>query len=170
MFNRIPWIKLKKVLVSACLMGECVRYNGVIKTFKSHVLDSWHCRGQVVAVCPEVAGGLPVPRPRAEIVNGSGSLVLDGRASVTNINGQDVTRFFLAGAREALKLAGFHKIRLAVLKEGSPSCGSSYIYDGSFSGIKKPGKGVAAALLKENGIRVFNEFQIHEAEKFLKFL
>ena len=69
-----------------------------------------------------------------------------------------------------LELASLLGIRLAILKEGSPSCGSGYIYDGSFTGIKKPGKGVAAALLEENGIRVFSEREIPEAEKFIKTL
>jgi uncharacterized protein YbbK (DUF523 family) len=109
-----------------------------------------------------------VPRPRSEIINGDGGLVLSRRTGVININGQDVTKCFLAGAQKAFELADAYKIKLAVFKEGSPSCGSGYIYDGSFSGIKKPGKGVAVALLEKNGIRVFSEREIPEAEKYLK--
>jgi len=161
---------MEKVLVSACLLGEHVRYDGVVKNFESHVLKSWTRQGRVVAICPEVAGGLPVPRPSSEIFGGDGSEVLNGHKKVININGQDVTKYFLEGAQKALELAGSLGIRLAILKEGSPSCGSGYIYDGSFSKIKKPGKGVTAAILEENGIRVFSEREIPEAKKYLNVL
>ncbi len=163
-------MKMEKILVSACLLGERVRYNGIVKSFESHVLTSWNHRGWVVAICPEVAGGLPVPRPRSEISGGDGSQVLNGHKKVIHINGQDVTKNFLDGAQKALELAGSLGIRLAILKEGSPSCGSGYIHDGSFSGIKKPGKGVTAALLEKNRIRVFSENEILEAENYLKTL
>jgi uncharacterized protein YbbK (DUF523 family) len=158
---------MEKILVSACLIGERVRYNGVVKSFESHVLKFWNRIGWVVAICPEVAGGLPVPRTRSEISEGGGSQVLNGHKKVININGQDVTKYFLDGVPKALELGSSLRIRLAILKEGSPSRGSGYIYDGSFSGIKKPGKGVAAALLEENGIRVFSEREIFEAEEYL---
>jgi uncharacterized protein YbbK (DUF523 family) len=163
-------MKMEKILVSACLVGERVRYNGLVKSFEGHVLESWDRRGWVVAICPEVAGGLSVPRPRSEISGGDGVQVLNGHKKVINFNGQDVTKYFLDGAQKALEIASSSGIRLAILKEGSPSCGSGYIYDGSFTGIKKPGKGVAAALLEENGIRVFSEREIPEAEKFIKTL
>lgn len=161
---------MEKVLVSACLMGEHVRYNGIAKNFESHVLKYWCRKGQVVTICPEVAGGLSVPRPRSEITRGDESQVLKGHQKVININGQDVTAYFLDGAKKALELADSLGIRLAILKEGSPSCGSGYIYDGSFSNIKIPGKGVTAALLEKNGIRIFNEREIAKAEKYLRSL
>jgi uncharacterized protein YbbK (DUF523 family) len=161
---------MEKILVSACLVGERVRYNGVVKSFESHILKSWNRRGRVVAICPEVAGGLPVPRPRSEISGGDGNQVLSSHNKVININGQDVTKYFLEGAVKALELAGSLGIKLAIFKEGGPSCGSSYIYDGSFSGIKKPGKGVTAALLGKNGIRVFSEREILKADNYIKTL
>ena len=161
---------MEKILVSACLVGERVRYNGVVKSFESHILKSWNRRGRVVAICPEVAGGLPVPRPSSEISGGDGNQVLSSHNKVINIKGQDVTKYFLEGAVKALELAGSLGIKLAIFKEGSPSCGSSYIYDGSFSGIKKPGKGVTVALLEKNGIRVFSEREILNAENYLKTL
>ena len=163
-------MKMEKVLVSACLLGSPVRYDGIASNFKDETLTHWLGQGRLVSICPEVAGGLPVPRPRAEIINGNGSLVLKGRTGVIDVNGQNVTNYFLAGAHKALELARFHDIKLAVFKEGSPSCGTGYIHDGSFSGIKKPGKGVAAALLEKNGIRVFSERKISEAKEFLKHL
>jgi len=161
---------MEKILVSSCLVGERVRYNGGTIEFDNQILKFWRRNGLVVSICPEVAGGLSVPRPSSEIFYSDGHQVLNGHDRIVNINGQDVTKYFIEGAQKALLLARFHKIKLAILKEGSPSCGSSYIYDGSFSKIKKPGRGVTAALLKENGIRVFNEKEIHEAEKYLKHL
>ena len=161
---------MEKILVSACLVGERVRYNDVAMEFDNRILKYWQRNGLVVAICPEVAGGLPVPRPSSEIIHGDGHQVLNGLDRIENINGQDVTRYFIEGAQKTLQLARFHNIKLAVLKEGSPSCGSHYIYDGSFSKIKKSGKGVTAALLEQNDIRVFSEREIHEAEKYLKTL
>jgi uncharacterized protein YbbK (DUF523 family) len=161
---------MEKVLVSACLLGNPVRYNGLALIFKDEILTHWLGQGRLVSICPEVAGGLPVPRPRAEIINGDGSLVLNGRTGVINNSGQDVTNYFLKGAHKALELARSHDIKVAVFKEGSPSCGTGYVHNGSFSGIKKTGKGVAAALLEKNGIRVFSERELHEAKKFLKTL
>ena len=158
---------MEKVLVSACLLGDPVRYDGGTLIFEDQTLTQWRKEGRLVSICPEIAGGLPVPRSRSEIVDGDGHRVLNGRSSVISITGQDVTRFFLTGAQKALELARAYNIRFAVFKEGSPSCGSGYIYDGSFSGIKKPGKGVAAALLEKHGIRVFSERNISEAKKYL---
>ena len=158
------------ILVSACLLGEGVRYDGVAMEFDHQILKYWRINELVVSICPEVTGGLPIPRPSSEIFGGDGSQVLKGLKKVINVNGQDVTQYFLEGAQKTLLLARFHKIKLAILKEGSPSCGSSYIYDGSFSKTKKSGKGVSATLLEQNDIRVFNEREIHEAEKYLKHL
>ncbi len=164
------WMKMNKVLVSACLIGENVRYNGRIKHHESNMLADWKLQGRLVPFCPEVAGGLPVPRPCSEILCLDGSTVLHGYARIMNIKGKDVTQYFMTGAQKALELARSRKIKLAVLKDGSPSCGSTYIYDGSFSGVKKPGKGVTTVLLQENSIRVFSEREIPKAADYLKTL
>ena len=161
---------MNKVLVSACLIGENVRYNGQLKQYDSSILADWKLRGRLVPFCPEVAGGLPVPRPCSEILYHDGSAILNGYARIINIKGKDVTQYFLAGAQKALELARSRKIKIAVLKDGSPSCGSTYIYDGSFSGIQKLGKGVTTVLLQENNIRVFSEREISKASKYLKTL
>ncbi len=113
--------------------------------------------GKAIPVCPEQLGGLPTPRNPAEIVGGDGDDVLDGKARVIDLEGNDVTRQFLAGAEQALQLAQKVGATVAILKENSPSCGSSHVYDGSFSGNKKPGVGVTAALFRRNGIRVESE-------------
>ncbi len=108
----------------------------------------------LVPLCPEQLGGLPTPRLPAEISGGN----------VVNINGADVTENFLRGAKEALKFAKIYNVEKAILKDGSPSCGSNYIYNGTFSGIKTKGKGIAARLFLENGISVYSEKEI---DKFL---
>ncbi|MCE0494898.1 DUF523 domain-containing protein [Vibrio sp. DNF-1] len=110
----------------------------------------------IVTFCPEVAAGLPIPRPSAEINIGTGADVLIGKAKVIDLEGSDASQAFLHGAKLALAMCLSENIRYALLTEASPSCGSALIYDGSFNGIKKVGEGVTAALLRQNGIRVFS--------------
>jgi len=160
---------LPKILVSACLLGQPVRYDGGHQLAHHPVLVHWLAQGQVVAICPEVAGGLPTPRPPAEITTGgSGASVLSGRAQVRDGAGDDVTDAFARGARLALQLAHKHGIRVAVLKDFSPSCGSSHIYDGQFAGRKVAGDGVTSALLRDAGIAVFGEHQWDAAAQALQ--
>ncbi len=147
-------------LVSACLLGICTRYDG--GSCPVSQLIQLAARGLAVPLCPEVAGGLPVPRPPAEIVGGDGQAVLDGQARVLTIEGEDLTGAFLAGARQALETAQRLGIRQAVLKENSPSCGGRRIYDGTFSGRMVSGQGVTAALLQRNGITVLSEEDLEE--------
>jgi uncharacterized protein YbbK (DUF523 family) len=157
------------VLVSSCLLGEAVRYNGGDMRCDHAVLQRWLREGRVVPVCPEVAGGLPVPRPRAEIAEGAGGMkVLAGAARAIDSNGRDVTAFLVGGAERALEQARAKNIRVAVLKEGSPSCGSGFIFDGSFTDRKVAGLGITAARLQQSGIHVFSEAQLAEADALLK--
>jgi len=158
------------VLVSACLLGEKVRYNGADAASGSRILEDWVREGRVVPFCPEVAGGLGVPRPPAEIQGAGGASVLDGAARVRTRTGLDVTGAFLRGAELALWAAREGGARLAVLKEGSPSCGSGFVYDGSFSGRRKDESGVTAALLQRSGIAVFSENRLEEAAEHLRVL
>ena len=156
------------VLVSSCLLGSPVRYNGAHKRSGSEVLQRWLDEGRVVAVCPEVAGGLPVPRPPAEIVGGAGGAkVIAGFVKVVDPQGNDVSAHFIAGAQHALRQAQLKDIRVAVLKEGSPSCGSGYIYDGTFTGTRVAERGVTSALLESAGVKVFNEEQFAQADEVL---
>jgi uncharacterized protein YbbK (DUF523 family) len=157
-----------KVLVSACLLGEKVRYNGASASTDSSILAQWLNEGRVVPFCPEVAGGLGVPRPAAEISGTGGAAVLDGQAAVITAKGTDVTESFLRGAQLALAAARSQNVRVAILKDGSPSCGSGSIYDGTFSGIQRPGHGVTTALLERHGIRVFSERDVDEAARYLR--
>ncbi|WP_248917889.1 DUF523 domain-containing protein [Pseudomonas entomophila] len=155
-----------KVLVSACLLGQPVRYDGRASGHPD-LLQRWQAEGRVVPLCPEVAGGLPTPRPPAEIPGGQGGAVLDGLAPVVTVAGEDVSEAFLAGARQALALVRRHGIRVAVLKSGSPSCGNRLTYDGSFTGVKVPGEGVTTALLRREGVLVFSELELDQAEQAL---
>src|SRR5687768_1710924 len=140
---------MEKVLVSSCLLGDPVRYNGGDKRSDHEILQRWIHEGRVVPVCPEVAGGLPVPRLPAEIAGGAGGLkVLSGGAAVVDSKGRDVSTHFVSGAQHALELARASGIRIAILKEGSPSCGTGFVYDGTFTGTRTPNPGVTAALLR----------------------
>lgn len=141
---------MQYVLVSSCLLGNPVRYDGRGVSHDNAVLARWRDEGRVVAVCPEMAGGMPVPRPPAEIEPDS-----------------DAAAPFVHGAQAALEAARKHGIGIAVLKEGSPSCGSGYVYDGHFAGRKQPGVGVTAELLARAGLRVFSEKQWDEAQACL---
>lgn len=156
---------LQPVLVSACLLGRPVRYDGGHRRSASPILARWIDEGRVVAVCPEVAGGLPTPRRPAEIEAGAGGdRVLAGRARVIDATQVDVSAAFVAGAHRVLELALRMKVRVAVLKEGSPSCGTAVIHDGSFSGTRVRAHGVTAALLVQHGIQVFSEHEFDSAD------
>ncbi|MBW1841196.1 MAG: DUF523 domain-containing protein [Deltaproteobacteria bacterium] len=163
-----PKKRIVQVLVSACLTGQRVRYDGAVTPNIDAILVRWVHEKRVVPYCPEVAGGLPVPRPPAEIADGDGVAVLNGDAAVMNVNGDDVTAYFLEGAEKAVELARSLEIKIAVLKDKSPSCGSTAIYDGSFSGRNKSGRGVTTVLLEEAGVRVFSEREIPKADAYLK--
>ena len=153
-----------KVVVSACLLGAPVRYNGTDKKTNHPVLQRWIDEGRVVSACPEVLGGLGTPRPPAEIVH------VGGVRRVRANSGRDVTEEFERGAGEALEQAVRHGAPVAILKEGSPSCGSTFVYDGTFTGTRVDGQGVAAALLRAYGIRVFSELELDAAAEYVAAL
>src|SRR5436305_430731 len=152
-----------KILVSSCLLGAPVRYDARDKKCDHTVLARWIEQGRVVSVCPEMLGGLGTPRPPAEIVN-------DGSRRVVTRDGADVTHAFEDGARAALNHGQVENVRIAILKAGSPSCGSSFIYDGTFSKTAVEGEGITAALLRRNGIVVFSEDELDAAEQYVRSL
>ena len=159
---------MQRVLVSACLLGQPVRYDGGTVVTEGGILARWQMEGRIVPMCPEMAGGLPVPRLPAEIHGaGGGAAVLQGMARVVEHHGHDVTEAFVQGAQCALKAAQEAGVQVAVLTERSPSCGSTFLYDGSFSSQLQPGECVTAALLREHGIRVFSQHQLEEAARLL---
>ena len=156
----------QKVLVSRCLLGHRVRYDGGASGPYGQ-LARWQDEGRIIALCPEVAGGLPTPRAPAEIPGGQGLDVLNGKAPVMTSEGEVVTAAFMDGAQQALALVNRHGIRVAILKANSPSCGNVQTYDGSFSGVKVEGQGVTAALLAGAGVQVFSELQLDDAARAL---
>ncbi|OBZ17581.1 DUF523 domain-containing protein [Bacillus sp. FJAT-26390] len=143
------------ILVSSCLAGLEVRYNG------THSLDQrikkMLQQNKAITVCPELLGGFSTPREPAEIIGGDGEDVLDGKAKVVEKSGADVTDMYIKGAYLTLKKAQEVQATIIVLKEYSPSCGSSMIYNGEFIGQKAVGNGVTTALLRRNGLRVVSE-------------
>ena len=143
------------ILVSACLAGLKVRYNGT--DCLDERIRMLIAEKKAMTICPEVMGGLSTPRNPAEIIGGTGDDVLDGKAKVISISGEDVTEAFVKGAYSTLKKAQEVGATTVVLKEYSPSCGSSMIYNGTFSGQKVEGCGVTTALLRRNGIAVISE-------------
>jgi uncharacterized protein YbbK (DUF523 family) len=151
---------MEKILVSACLLGEKVRYNGAAATSGDPWLARWLDQGRIVSFCPEVAGGLGTPRPRAE---------RRGQLMISETGG-DVTGAFARGASLARETARQHGIRVAVLKDGSPSCGSSQVHDGTFTGRRVEGAGITTEVLRADGVRVFSERQIDEAAEYVRTL
>lgn len=145
-----------KILVSACLMGQPVRYDGRAKPLHHALLEQWQAENRLVVHCPEVAAGFSIPRLPAEIEGGrGGAAVLAEAARILDSAGSDVTAQFRHGAELALAKAQAAQCRFALLTDGSPSCGTSFIYAGAFDGEKRPDRGVTAALLETHGIRVF---------------
>ena len=144
--------KKPEYLISACLCGVPCRYDGSPGKTDPALLKL-HQEGRAVLVCPESLGGLKIPRPPAEIINGK----------VIDKTGRDVSAEFTKGAERVLAVAKKHNVAIAILKERSPSCGSSMIYDGTFSKKLIPGQGVTTRLLQEHGIVVFSEENYQEA-------
>lgn len=139
-------------LVSACLLGVPCRYDGVPDELDRKVMNLLREQA-VVAVCPELLAGLPIPRGPYEIVGGDGFDVLAGEAKVMTPDGEDVTGAFITGAERALAIAQARGVKEAVLYHKSPSCGCLRIFDGSFQHRLRPGYGVFAAMLAQHGIR-----------------
>ena len=147
-------MKKPVILVSACLLGVCCRDDGESKP-NSDVI-ALREQFTMIPICPEVDGGLSTPRIPSERV-GDKVLMKDG---------SDVTENYNSGAVAALERARLYGCNAAILKARSPSCGSGKVYDGSFTGKLRDGDGVAAEMLKKNGIKVFSEEEIDEFKKY----
>ncbi len=160
-----------KILISSCLLGEDVRYDGENSSIaynpaftfsqKETFMDIL-CKNKIYSFCPEVFGGLSIPREAAEIISRTKPFI------VQNKDNTDVTINFLIGAKNALELCQSEGIKVALLKSKSPSCGNEKIYDGTFSKNLIEGQGMTARLLNENGITIFNENQLRELKQFIK--
>jgi uncharacterized protein YbbK (DUF523 family) len=134
-------------------MGENVRYDGG----NNHIYHDRLQALEIITCCPEVEGGLPIPRVPSEVYHDS----------VFNQEGKDVTSYFKKGANIALDLVRKHDIKVAIMKAKSPSCGNEMIYDGTFSNRLHRAKGITVALLEKEGVKVFNENQLEEAFAFI---
>ncbi|KKI92690.1 hypothetical protein WQ54_07250 [Bacillus sp. SA1-12] len=150
------------ILVSSCLAGLKVRYNST--HCLDHKISQLLQENKVIPICPELLGGFSTPREPAEIIGGNGEDVLDGKAKVVEKTGRDVTEQYIKGAYTTLKTAIELGATIVVLKEYSPSCGSSMIYNGEFKGKKIVGNGVTTALLKRNGLQVISEEQFFDLQ------
>ncbi len=139
---------MERILISACLLGACCRYDGKSKAAAG--MEKLTEKYELIPICPEQLGGLATPRPPAEIRQGR----------VITEDGTDVTRQYEKGAQEVLRLAELFGSRRAILKARSPSCGSGEIHNGLFDGGITEGDGITAALLKSVGFEVFREDQI----------
>ena len=147
--------KRQRILISACLLGVHCRSDGKTKQDRrvTKLLDEAIC----FLLCPEILAGFSIPRDRIEIKGGDGEDVLDSKAKVFTERGLDVTENILKAAKVILDFCKQAKVKKAIFKERSPSCGKNFIYDGSFSGKIIKGKGVVTALFQREGIEVISE-------------
>ncbi len=149
---------MKKILTSGCLYGWHCRYDAVDLPSTNELYLKWKQEGRLISVCPEDFGGLPTPRPDSQRIGDK----------VIACTGPDVTEEYEKGAQEALRLAIENNVVCCVMKQDSPSCGSKFIYDGTFTDTKIPGMGRAVELLREAGFIVFDEDEIDKAAKLLE--
>ena len=143
---------MERLLISACFLGKNCKYSGGNNALPPELLARLREKYHLVPVCPETAGGLPIPREPSERLGA----VIIGRS------GRDVTAEFEKGAETALRLARRFGCKKALLKERSPSCGSGTIYDGSFTGTVVPGDGDAAEKLRAAGVALFGESEVEK--------
>lgn len=147
---------MDRILVSACLIGWPVRWDGSAKTAHHPLLAKWAEEGRLVPLCPETMAGMATPRPAVEIApEATAADVLSGSGAVRDAAGVDHADAFREGARIALATARVRAARFALTTDGSPSCGAALIADGTHSGRRRLGEGVAVRALRDAGIEVF---------------
>jgi len=140
----------EKLLISSCLIGENVKYNGKNNKIDLTKLEKKY---ELIPFCPEVEGGLPTPRAPSEIIS-------QNPLKLINSKGDDVTSFFISGAKKCVELIKKQNIKKALLKANSPSCSNNFIYDGTFTGTKVKGDGVTVRFLKKEGVLVYSEEEV----------
>ena len=148
----------QKIIISACLLGDDVKYDGTNNSILNDPLIQKLIElDMLIKICPEVEGGLPIPRPKSEIIGNK----------VQNIQKIDVTQQFLLGAQKICEIAQKNSVKIAILKSKSPSCGKDFVYDGSFSKVLINGDGLSVRALKKMGVKVFSENELKKVEKIL---
>ncbi len=140
----------EKILVSSCLLGKNVKYDGTNNCLSKILLDKLDDKYEIYSFCPEVEGGLPTPRIPCEII-------AQNPLKIINKNNIDKTKEFIKGANLAFSLCKKNNIKLALLKANSPSCSSEFIYDGTFSSSKIKGLGTTTTLLQKHDIKIYDE-------------
>ena len=141
---------MQNILISACLLGVDCKYNGSNNKLDDEIINLLKEKYNLIPVCPEIMGGMPTPRNPVEITDGK----------VFDYDGEEFTKEFEKGSEEVLKLAKLYNSSIAILKENSPSCGSNFIYDGTFNHKKIKGMGIAALKLSKENIKLFSEENI----------
>lgn len=141
---------MEKIIISACLLGDKCKYNG--KDNYQKEIEELKQYYDIVPICPETMGGLQIPRDPSEIY----------KERVISKKGKDVTKNFIAGKNQVINIVKYLHIKKAILKENSPSCGSNFIYDGTFTNKLIPGSGITAKALKELGVIVYTEADIEK--------
>ena len=141
---------MKNILVSNCILGNNCKYNG--KNNYNPLIERLKEKYRIIPICPEVMGGLSIPRKPSEI----------NANKVFDIDGNDVTSYFNRGKDLVLDIISKNDIEFVVLKDGSPSCGSKFIYDGTFTKTKISGMGITAKKINELGIKIYTENEINE--------
>ena len=148
----------QKILISACLIGENVKYDGGNNALHVKILEQWKEEGVLIPLCPEVLGGLSVPRSPCEVIEGTSTVICK--------SGEDVSEAFAKGALESLRIAQEAGVCMAILKARSPSCGKDMIYDGTFSSQKVNDSGITCKLFQQSGILVFSEEELPMAQAY----
>ena len=148
----------QKIIISACLLGDDVKYDGTNNSIHNDPLIQKLIElDMLIKICPEVEGGLPIPRPKSEIIGNK----------VQNIQKIDVTQQFLLGAKKICEIAQKNSVKIAILKSKSPSCGKDFVYDGGFSKVLVNGDGMSVRALKKMGVKIFDENELKKVEKIL---
>ncbi len=145
-------------IISSCLCGVNCKYNGGNNYNK--ICNDLFEKGEAIIICPEQLGGLSTPRTPSELTESAIEILKDNNKKVISKEGVDVTQNFINGANEAIAIAKKLGVTTAILKDGSPSCGVNYIYDGTFTGKKIKGVGITTQIFKDNGIEVISENDI----------
>lgn len=149
----------RKILVSGCVYGWLCRNDAVMCPCLHPTFLKWKEEGRLIPVCPEDFGGMPTPRTESERVSA---------IKFMNYDGVDVSEFYLKGAAEALRLAKENNVVMGIFMDGSPSCGSTRLLDGTMTHTYKKGEGITVQLLRENGFKVFSEQEIEKAAQYLE--
>ena len=141
------------IVISSCLAGKKCRYDGT-DCLNADLLKELN---MYIEICPELLAGFAIPRTPCEIVGGEGADVINGTAKIIDINGIDITKEMLSGAKQAVALSQKKGVTKAYLKKRSPTCGCGTIYDGSFTSTLKSGNGIFTELLRINNIQVIEK-------------